>query len=234
VVGLAALVGGGVAGYFGFVAQSSTDEHGATLPPSEPSAGAVRPARVAERDPRAVVASPDAAPALVLPDDCTAGGALCDCCLSGRDCGPGSCSDPLAAAGSWHLSLARVVFQSDFDLAQLSKPEVCLDSDFHREICTPIDLGPDGGHRVHVEPRSVLVGPLATKHLRQGPLRVIVRDATYSPVPLARGTLRPVEFRSALCRGVGANLDGVVASLTFLVDPYPAEDNAPAERCAIP
>ena len=169
------------------------------------------------------------AAAAQLPASCRPQSPLCECCPSGRDCGPGACDAALEERASWYLTLGALSFESGFDTEQLRTPELCVRGEAEQPACFGLALSRDAGREAHLEEGGVMMGPVTTEQLREGTLQLVVRDEGYSPVPLATGKLAPARDRSALCAGLQAKLQGVVDQLQVWVEPDPP--GGPRARC---
>ena len=61
------------------------------------------------------------------PTSCKPSESLCDCCPSGRDCGPRGCETPLEVDEDWHLRVGKVELKDGKDLATThASARVCL------------------------------------------------------------------------------------------------------------
>ncbi|MCA9596391.1 MAG: serine/threonine protein kinase [Myxococcales bacterium] len=199
------------------------------LPPPLPSASATEvrttePVVSADAEADAGDAGADAGES--LPSGCTA---LCDCCLSGRGCGPGACTELLSPDEGFRLRPAEITDREgkriDYELV-----EVCLrvagSADY---TCLPLTKAPDGGAPYVYA---------AVSDLRDPGIAVRVRTrfdgGIYSDVAWNYGfKLGSNASRELLCKGLVIDkLEGSLGSVRLFLDPDGDDAGVPA-RCGV-
>jgi eukaryotic-like serine/threonine-protein kinase len=150
-----------------------------------------------------------------------------ECCPSGRDCGPGRCTDPLEPDEGWHLRLAEIPLHGDRPLSEThSNGEVCVKiSDVALWTCTPVSELVDGG-----APFSKLY--VTRQDLTEKGIDVLVRFSLADGVkPMLAQTERitlPGASRVLLCKGLELAMSQrnlPIAGVRFYLD---ADDTAVA------
>jgi len=205
-------------------------------PPSPPieatSVPSATPSQAPPRPGPLVVPTPDDAPteadvieSPTRPHGCSADRPICECCPSGRDCGPGACDDGLNPDESWHLKLAGgTAFGREIGVNGLDQ-QLCLriKRAGERPSCTRL-AAPDAG--------STPLMYVSGGELTGFGLELELRDPSDAGVPL-RAVVKRKMTRLVLCQGIDVDLlgdGGAAAKLRFFLD----DPSAPAQACRPP
>jgi len=231
-IGALLLVALGVVG-FSFLAPAKPSS-----PPLQPTVSAP-PTRGAAPLPTAAMPAPEAAaedaadePASespTRPAECSADQPICECCRSGRDCGPGHCDDDLNPEEEWHLRVGGGIV----DGIEIGNPAL------NRELCVRIARVGDQPHCTMLNAPEAVNARLQNvqiTELQGHGLEIELKDAADAAGRSLKARLKPKLTRLALCQGIevdqfraadppGANSAKLVL---FLDDP-----GNPPQRCSV-